>query len=248
MNKGKRSVAIDFSRDEGQDLIRRLICAPGPDGGLLITNAGGRDWLRDTCLRKVRPDLIVVEIQGRSNGTSAIDYTVNAATGLPFLTGPSDRLAPVNHVLPAWDRLTGLHAPIASWPAERRRRHLGAGSRIRISLEDVALASIDNLGFLAELQVNGRGRVPLGNDVYGTFGCDFATRDGRRVMVVALTEPQWEALVAVTETGDTGQTLQSALSVSFADEAVRFEHRELLRAMFLPWFERRTFDVVCERA
>ena len=38
-------------------------------------------------------------------------------------------------------------------------------------------------------------RPPLGNDMYGAFGRDFATTDGRRVMVVAISLNQWQSLV-----------------------------------------------------
>ena len=46
------------------------------------------------------------------------------------------------------------------------------------------------------------GQPKDGNYLYGAFGHDFETRDGRRVMVVALTARQWRALVKVTEIGE----------------------------------------------
>ena len=45
MNKGKKSIAIDIERPEGQELASSLICAPGPDTGLFITNFPARGWL-----------------------------------------------------------------------------------------------------------------------------------------------------------------------------------------------------------
>ena len=42
LNKGKRSVTIDFRSPRGQELIAGLITAPGPDRGILLTNAVGR--------------------------------------------------------------------------------------------------------------------------------------------------------------------------------------------------------------
>ena len=58
---------------------------------------------------------------------------------------------------------------------------------MRLALSDVAFAITAGLGRLAQgelgLDDGGKG----GNDLYGAFGRDFATRDGRRVMIVALT-------------------------------------------------------------
>lgn len=39
LNKGKRSLSVDMRAERGQELIRRLVTAPGPGGGILVTNA-----------------------------------------------------------------------------------------------------------------------------------------------------------------------------------------------------------------
>ena len=54
--------------------------------------------------------LVFSAIQGKRDGTSAVDYTVNASMGVPLITGPSGHEDPVNHVLPAWDLITGQMA------------------------------------------------------------------------------------------------------------------------------------------
>lgn len=38
LQKGKRSIAVDFSSTAGRQLITDLITAPGSDGGILVTN------------------------------------------------------------------------------------------------------------------------------------------------------------------------------------------------------------------
>jgi hypothetical protein len=110
LNKGKRSVTIDFRSQRGQELITALITAPGQDRGILLTNAVGRRFLEHETLRRHRPDLIQVVVSGYRDGSAAVDYTVNAALGFPWLTGPAELAAPVNHVLPAWDIACGLNA------------------------------------------------------------------------------------------------------------------------------------------
>lgn len=108
LNKGKRSVAIDLRDPEGRELVLALATASGRDRGILIDNAVGRPWLAHERLAARRPDVIHVRVQGYPDGRPAVDYTVNAEAGIPGITGSGDWAAPVNHVLPAWDLVTGL--------------------------------------------------------------------------------------------------------------------------------------------
>ena len=103
LNQGKRSVVIDPRTEVGQHQIAHLITAPGEGGGILLTNLPVREWNSYTELSKLRGDLIMVAITGDPDGRAAVDYTVNAAAGFPWLTGPEGSEGPINHVLPAWD-------------------------------------------------------------------------------------------------------------------------------------------------
>jgi 2-methylfumaryl-CoA isomerase len=62
---------------------------------------------------------------------SAVDYTVNPATGFPWATGPRHLSVPFNHLLPAWDAITGTLAAAGLLAAERHRRRTGAGQLVR---------------------------------------------------------------------------------------------------------------------
>lgn len=178
LNKGKKSVSVDFRSAEGRELVARLVTESGPDGGIVLTNAVGREWLRYDALAAHRPDLIHVQIEGHHDGTPAVDYTVNAAVGFPMVTGPEGHADPVNHVLPAWDIACGLYSALGILAADRRRRITGEGQRLSVALYDVALAAAGNLGFLAEAQVGRVVRKRYGNYLYGGFARDFTTRDG----------------------------------------------------------------------
>jgi 2-methylfumaryl-CoA isomerase len=247
LNKGKRSVEVDTSSEEGRDLVRNLLAAPGPGGGILVTNAVGQRWLDYEAIRGCRDDLIEVHITGRSDGKPAVDYTVNSEVGLPLITGPVDVDRPVNHVLPAWDLLTGLHSAIAILAAERQRARTGRGQLVTVSLADVAVATMAHLGFVGDVVVNGRGRLRDGTYLYGSFGCDFETADDRRVMVVALTSRHWRNLVKLCGVGEAIEALQRSLGVDLGDEEARYRYRELLSALFRPWFEGRPYDEVVAR-
>lgn len=244
LNKGKRSVMVDFKSPRGQELVTEMIRRSGSSGGILLTNSSTRGWLGYDALRQHRPDLIHLSILGRRDGRTAVDYTVNAASGFPFVTGPEDHALPVNHMLPAWDLLCGLYASVGILAADRWRRMTGEGQQIRLALEDVALASAGNLGLLTEAQVNNVSRDRYGNFVYGVFGKDFATRDGRRIMLVAMTSRHWEELLRLTALTDVVAGLEQQLQVSFTEDVHRFRYREVIVGLLKPWFEDKTLSEV----
>ena len=179
LNKGKRSVTLDFRTDQGRQILTDLVADSGPDGGIVLTNAG-RPWLAYEALAARRPDLIHLRITGRYDGSAAVDYTVNAATGFPLATGPQELAGPVNHVLPAWDVACGMYAAVGLLAAERHRRRTGQGRAITLPLADVALAVTSHLGFLAEARLTGAGRPRIGNHVYRGFARDFRGLQGWR--------------------------------------------------------------------
>ena len=241
LNKGKRSVTVDIRSDKGRDLVRRLIAAPGGDGGILITNLAP-GWLDYALLKEQRPDLIMVVLRGNPDGSIAVDYTVNAAAGLPLITG--DGTGAVNHVLPAWDVNAGTQVALAVLAAVLHRKATGAGQYVELSLADVALATLGHLGFIAEVIINNQDRQAYGNYVFGSYGRDFLTSDQQRAMVTAFTTRQWQSLVEATETGDQMADLESQSGLDLSDEGARFEAREQISAILEPWFVARSLDHV----
>jgi 2-methylfumaryl-CoA isomerase len=236
LNKGKRSIALDLRAPEGRELATALVTAPGPDAGLFLTNFPARGWLAYDALRARRDDLIMMALTGNPDGSSEVDYTVNPATGFPWATGPRNLAEPLNSVLPAWDIAMGTLAVAGLLAAERHRGRTGEGQLIKLSLSDVAFAMVGNLGRIAEAQLGARDQPKDGNYLYGAFGHDFETRDGRRVMVVALTARQWNALRDVTGIGEACASIEQATGHDLSTEAGRFEGRDLIAALLRPWF------------
>jgi 2-methylfumaryl-CoA isomerase len=145
-------------------------------------------------------------------------------------------------VLPAWDLLAGAYAAFALMAAERSRRESGDGREVRIPLSDLAIASLGHLGQIGEVVTTGRDRPRTGNDLYGAFGRDFVTADGRRLMVVAITPRQWTGLVTVLGLGERVAALETEFAVSFArDEGARFEHRDRLSPLVESAIRARAF-------
>ncbi len=240
LNKGKRSIAVDIRQPRGQELLTQLICAPGENAGLFSTNFPAKGWLDYEALKAHRPDLIMVNLTGRRDGSSEVDYTINPQVGMPFMTGPTSSPEVVNHVFPAWDFISGQMIALGMLAAERHRRLTGEGQLVRLALMDVALAMIGNMGMIGEVMVNDADRPRQGNYLYGAFGRDFETLDGKRLMVVGLTGLQWRCLTKATGMQEALDALAARLGLDFADEGSRFRARQQIAALLEPWFQGRT--------
>lgn len=245
LNKGKRSVSLALNTAEGQAIARALICGGGAGGGILLTNLPAKGWMIYEALCAERPDLIMVRLTGNHDGSSAVDYTVNCASGFPAATGANQ--APVNHVLPAWDVIAGKQLCIGLLAAERVRSLTGHGEEITLALSDVMLSTVGSLGYLADVQVNGVVRQPIGNDLYGAFGRDFATADGRRVMVVAISDRQWRSIGKATGLADRLAMIGPMLDVDLSTEGGRFAARDAIAAVLAPWFAALTLHEIRAR-
>lgn len=227
LNRAKKSVALDLRGGEGRELLAELVRATGQ----CITNFPVGSFMAHDTLAQGRADLITVRVMGWPDGSPALDYTVNNAVGFPSLTGPGPE--PVNHVLAAWDLLTGSYAAFALLAALRHRDETGQGQEVRLPLSDVAIGTLGNLGMIAEARYTGEDRERLGNAVFGAFGRDFTTKDGHRTMLMAITPKQWRALVGVLKVADQVAAIEAARGVSFdKDEGIRFTHRDALFPVF----------------
>lgn len=244
LNKGKRSIQVDFRRPEGRELLTALIGRPGENEGIFLTNFPERGWLAYDELRKSRSDLIYVNVLGDRKGGSALDYTVNCAVGFATTTGQPGSDDPTNYLLPAWDNITGQMAAVSVLAAERNRRLRGEGQLVKLALKDVALATAGHLGNIAEVMVNKTDREKTGNYLYGAFGRDFVTRDGARVMIVGLTPRQWQSIKEAVGIESQVRELETTLGVDLDQEGQRYLARERIAAMIEPWFANRSYQEI----
>ena len=244
LNKCKRSLTVNLRAPEGRELVAELVARPGEDGGCFLTNLPARGELGYESLAARRSDVVMVQITGHRDGATALDYTVNSAVGFPMVTGPARRDAPVNHVFPAWDVITGLTAATGILAAMRRRRDTGEGEHVTLALSDVGYATVGHLGHIGEAIVNGAERAPIGNDLYGAFGRDFATKDGRRVMIAAITARQWKGLLDAIGGHEAMRHVEAMLGVDLSDEGERFEARDLIAPIVARWVGARRYDEV----
>ncbi len=244
LNKGKRSLAVDARTPEGREIITNLITAPGQDNGIFLTNfPASKGWMSFDALKKKREDLIMVNLLGNADGSSAVDYTVNCAVGFPYVTGPArsrERPTPVNHVLPAWDAIAGYNLALAILAAERHRRLNGEGQLVKVALSDLAYAMCGHLGYIQEAQINNEERQACGNFLYGAYGSDFATKDGRQLYIVVVTSRMWLELTQATELTAAFVKLAAEKDLDFSKEGDRFKASVEITELLQPWCAART--------
>ncbi|MCX7284734.1 MAG: CoA transferase [Novosphingobium sp.] len=248
LNRAKKSVALDLQTAEGRELAVELARKVGQ----VITNLPVESFMGHERIAAGRHDLVSVRIMGWHDGRQAMDFTVNAATGYPLMTGPEDWDAsaapPVNQILPAWDFITGAYCAFALLAGLRHRDATGEGSEMRVPLGDVAIGTAFNAGAAPEMLYREGDRERLGNAIWGAFGRDFQSRDGQRFMIAALTPKQWTATVAAFGLTDDVAALEAELGVGFAaSDHWRFVHRHRLFAMFQEAAERFDYAEMAAR-
>ena len=240
LNKGKRSIAVDLRNPRGRELLTALITAPGEGAGIFTTNMPARGWLSYEELSKKRADLIALNIVGARDGSAHVDYTVNAITGFPMVTGPVGHDGPVNAVAPPWDLATAYAGALAIVAAERHRRMTGQGQRIVLPLQDMALAATSALGYIGEAAVNEVDRPRFGNEIFGTFGRDFKTKDGRFVMICIFSDRHVDALAEAGGFGEAFKKIEATKGVDLKTDAGRWTARAELCAVIEPWVAAQT--------
>ena len=245
LNKGKKSIQVDFRSKEGQELLKELIGASGEDSGYFLTNFPSKGWLSYENLSVIREDLIMLNVMGNHDGTTALDYTVNSAMGYPSVTGPEGYDGVINHVLPAWDIICGQTAAIGLLAAGRHRDRTGEGQFIKLALSDVALSAVAALGHIAEAQILGSERERIGNELYGALGRDYTTADGEKVIAVAITKKQWQALCSACEMTDNMERLATKEGLNLLEnEGDRFKAREQIHPHVEAWCKERNFEEI----
>jgi len=151
-NRGKKSAAIDFSKPEGAELVRRLAV----DADVLVENfkVGGlaRFRLDAASLRESNPRLIYASITGFGQDgpyadRAGYDYIIQGMGGLMSITGLPDGEpggGPMRVGVAVADLFTGLYTTIAILAALYRRSQSGAGAHVDMALFDTQLAMLAN--------------------------------------------------------------------------------------------------------
>ncbi len=164
-NRGKRSIAIDFSTPEGAETVWRLAAT----ADVLIENfkLGGlkKYGLDYESLRKINPRLVYCSITGFGQDgpyapRAGYDFIIQAMAGMMSITGEPGR-EPQKAGVAISDIFTGLYSVIAIQAALRHAEKTGEGQHVDMALFDTQISALgnQNLNYL----VSGKSPVQMGN-------------------------------------------------------------------------------------
>ena len=227
-NRGKRSVAVDITLPEGQQLIREL--AAKSDVVIENFKVGGleRYSLDYESLKKVNQRLIYCSITGFGQDgpyahRAGYDFLIQAMGGLMSITGEPDSVpggGPVKVGVALADVLTGLYATVGILAALSHREQTGVGQHVDLALLDVQVASLANQAM--NYLVSGKPPVRMGNAHPNIVPYQaFKASDGYIVLTVG-NDPQFVRFCKVAD------RLEWAEEEHFATNAARVRNREVL--------------------
>jgi crotonobetainyl-CoA:carnitine CoA-transferase CaiB-like acyl-CoA transferase len=227
-NRGKRSVVADIASPEGQALVARLVAT----SDVLIENYKvgtlAKYGLDYPTLSAANPRLVYCSITGfGQTGPYAprpgYDTIVQGMGGLMSVTGNPDDApggGPRKAGIAVADQMTALYADVAILAALRERERSGLGQHIDMSLLDVQVAGLTNLG----LGYLATGRVPprAGNRLATVYPSDsFRCADGD-LMIIVGNDGQFRSFCAALG------MLDLAADARFARNADRLRHADAL--------------------
>jgi len=229
-NRGKRSMAVDFSTPEGAETVRRLVAS----ADVLIENFkldGLKKYGLDyESLKAINPRLVYCSITGfGQNGPYAAragyDFIIQGMSGLMSITGPAGG-EPQKVGVAVTDIFTGLYSVIAIQAALRHAEATGQGQHIDMALLDtqVSVLANQNLNYL----VSGVSPVQMGNAHPNIAPYEvLPVKDGHFILAVG-NDGQFARFCAVVGLD------ALAGNPDFATNAARVANREALREHMLP--------------
>ena len=227
-NRGKRSLAIDFTKPAGQQLIRSLALR----ADVLIENFKvgtlAKYRLGYESLHKLNPKLVYCSISaygqdGPAAAEPGYDAMIQAISGLMSVTGVPDGepgAGPVKVGVAVSDLITGLYAALAITAALHEREQSGRGEYIDLALLDTQVAALANqaLNYL----VSGKPPVRRGTAHPNIVPYQaFRTKDGWLMLAVG-NDRQFTSFCA------TAGMPKLAIDRRFRKNADRVENRQAL--------------------
>lgn len=225
-NRGKRSIAVDFSTPEGQQIVRRLAA----DADVFIENfkLGGlkKYGLDYESLKAINPRLVYCSITGfGQNGPYAslagYDYIVQGMSGFMSVTGATDG-EPMKAGVAIADIFTGIYAVTAIQAALIHAMKTGEGQQVDMALLDVmsAVLANQNMNYL----ISGTAPVRLGNAHPNISPYEVVpTADGHLILAVG-NDGQFRRLCAILGIE------AMADDDRYATNKARVAHRDAVRA------------------
>jgi crotonobetainyl-CoA:carnitine CoA-transferase CaiB-like acyl-CoA transferase len=242
-NRGKRSIALDFAKEDDRAALLKLIAS----ADVLIENfkLGGlkKYGLDYESLKTLNPRLVYCSITGFGQDgpyapRAGYDFIIQGMSGLMSITGPAGG-EPQKVGVAVADIFTGLYSVIAIQAALRRAEKTGEGQFIDMALYDaqVSVLANQNLNFL----VSGIAPTRMGNAHPNISPYEvFEVEDGHFILAVG-NDGQFARFCAVIGREDLSANLD------FATNGARVANRERLKAEIAPELKAFARDELLKR-
>jgi crotonobetainyl-CoA:carnitine CoA-transferase CaiB-like acyl-CoA transferase len=241
-NRNKKSVAIDFAKPEGAELIRRLARRSHVVVENFKTGTLARYGLDAASLSNDNPALICCSLTGFGHDgpykdKAGYDYLIQGMGGLMSITGQPDGAPgaePMKVGVAVSDLFTGLYTTIAVLAAIVHQARTGEGQNIDMALFDCQVAALANqaMNYLAGGTIPAR----MGNAHPNIVPYQvFATSDGHLILAIA-NDRQFRNFCGVAGLDSL------ATDIDFATNAARVHNRTPLIGMLTPVLATRTTD------
>lgn len=199
LNANKRAVTLNLKSDAGKDLLKQMVAradvllenfSPGTLDGLGV----GYDVLREVNPRLVYATGTGFGISGPDRDNLAMDFTIQAASGIMSVTGDPDG-PPMKAGPTLVDFMGGIHLYAAVMTALLHRMATGQGQLVEVAMQETVYPS---LASSYDYHVR-TGKVPprAGNRQAGLASAPynaFQTKDGW-VAIHVVTEEHWRNLL-----------------------------------------------------
>ena len=228
INRNKRSITVDISKPEGQEIIRELT----KESDIVIENYKVDDLLKYgldyESLRSIKRDLIYCSITGfGQTGPYAhrpgYDFIIQGMGGFMSVTGEADEFegaSPQKSGVAIADIFTGMYATTAILAAVVHRDKTGEGQYIDMSLLDTQIAVMANVSSAYLTSGNVPGRWGNASPIIVPYQT-FPTSDGWMI-VAAGNDSQYRHFVSA------GGEEHLADNPLFKTNPLRVEHRKKL--------------------
>lgn len=229
LNRGKRSLAVDYRRPEGQVLLRQLatqvdVLVENFRPGQMARYGLDAETLWPTCPRLVYVSINGFGSTGPAAGRGCYDVVAQAEGGLMGLTGLPD--LPLKTGPAIADALSGLTAAVGLLGALWGRERSGVGAHVEVAMVDAVFACLENA--LAVYSVTGEVPARQGNADTALAPFDaFAAADGWVVIGVG-NDRLWQQLAQLV-----GGGLEA--DPRFATNAGRVAHYAALWPRLADW-------------
>lgn len=245
VNRGKRSLAMDLSQAEGQEIFRDLVAK----SDIVLENYTPRvmrKWgLNYDELKKIKPSLIMLSNTGYGSTGPWSSFpsqgtTLEATMGITFYTGyRGDKPWKVGQSYPdfiaCWAGLNGL------WAAIAHMRKTGQGQWIDVGMYQLGVALMPEP--LLQKQLDGTEPIRMGNEhaehvpsnLYQTKGND------QWLALTVQTDKQWIALTELMEQPSL------AVDLKYSTAAARRENRTTINTLVAAWCLEQESNKLCEQ-